>query len=76
MHDFFLVMPSSCGWDLLWNGRVLEKFQERSQAVQAAVVAARMSQRRGRTVEMKSIDRDGTTQRTKSLEDFAQSFIL
>jgi hypothetical protein len=76
MHDSFLIRPSSRGWDLLWNGRVLERFQERSRAARAAVVAAQMSQRKGRTVEMQSIDTDGKTRRVDSLETFSQSFVL
>jgi hypothetical protein len=59
MHDSFLVRPSEDGWNLQWNGRDLDTFEERCRAIRAAVAAARMCERKGRTVEVLELDEQG-----------------
>jgi hypothetical protein len=59
MQDSFLVRPSRKGWNLQWNGRDLDTFAERCRAIRAAVAAARMCERKGRTVEILELDEQG-----------------
>ena len=51
-QDIYTITFSGNGWILHLNDRELAGFTEHEDAVQAASVAARMSERRGRAVEI------------------------
>jgi hypothetical protein len=51
-RDSYLIAPAESGWTLWLNGRPLACGMDRVQAEQAARVAARMSQLRGRAADI------------------------
>jgi hypothetical protein len=55
-QDTYTIVPSDEGWTLHLNGRELADFAEEQHAFQAASVAARMSERRGKAVEIEVRD--------------------
>jgi hypothetical protein len=52
MQDTYTIISSDEGWSLDLNGQQLAEFDEEYGAMQAASVAARMSESRGRTAEI------------------------
>jgi hypothetical protein len=59
--DCFMIVRSGEGWLLQWNGRDLDSFSLRANAMRAATAAARMSVRRGRAVEIVTQDEGSGT---------------
>jgi hypothetical protein len=51
-RDTYIIVVSDECWMLYLNGHVLAAFTDRQDATRAASVAARMSERRGRTAEI------------------------
>jgi hypothetical protein len=58
-HDRYVISPHGSEWLLRWNGRALTTFRDQAQALQAAMVAARMSHRRGNATTVLR-DQDGS----------------
>jgi hypothetical protein len=50
--DRYELVPESGGWALRLNGQDLNWFEEQNRALHAAAVAARMSETRGRAVDI------------------------
>jgi hypothetical protein len=60
-RDSYRILATAQGWVLQWNGRHLSSFGDRSKAFRAAAAAARMSQARGRGVEVLTQNESGET---------------
>jgi hypothetical protein len=59
-RDTYTIVPSDEGWTLHLNGRELADFDEEQHALQAVSVAARMSERRGKAVEIEVRDSEAS----------------
>jgi hypothetical protein len=59
-RDIYLIEPLDHGWVLHLNGEELAAFDDEGRAARAAIAAARISERRGRSAEILTADETGT----------------
>jgi hypothetical protein len=60
-HDTYIVRPFGARWAVCLKDKTLGVFEERAEAVQAAVVVAESSGRSGRTSEVLAEEEGGET---------------
>ena len=58
-HDIYIVRPSGAQWAVCLKDKTLGLFEERAEAVQAAVVVAEASGRSGRVSEVLAEEESG-----------------
>ncbi len=60
-HDTYIVRSSTAGWAVCLTDKTLGVFEERPEAIQAAVIVAEASGRSGRASEVLAEDEGGET---------------